>query len=103
MPALLRVAAASRRGRPRLLRQPGGFEGLCAGREEHDSHDLSTPDCPYARHSQLDLNPTRSAPRSIVDDRDHPVAGIDQLLYLVIQLFPGLVVAAQKAPGPLVA
>src|SRR6266576_5471989 len=89
--------AASRPNR--LLRQPGGFEGLGPVRVNLHRGDLASAKRPHLRiRVKREFDAARPTPDALSNEVDDLIAGIDQLLMFVLDDLPRRNPFVQRGP-----
>jgi hypothetical protein len=73
---------------PRLLPQPGGFEGFVSGREPDHLHDLALAERPDPGRAVLKLDPAYPPASTDAENRDDLFPSVDQLVAAEVHLLP---------------
>src|SRR5262249_42371494 len=72
-----------------LLQQPGGFEGLGSLVELELAHAQAVAERIDVEGAGIELDSTAPTPTGVVDGDDDVVAGLEELLWSHLHLFPG--------------
>src|SRR4051794_34866465 len=97
------LPASGRRIIPRLLPQPGGFEGLLGIEVDLLARDLAVADAVDARELAHDLDAALPTHANPAVEAHHQVIGFEDALDLVVDLGPGLQDLRRPAPDRVVA
>ena len=86
-----------------LLRQPGGFEGICWLREEARVDDLAPPHPREGAKWNVEVDAARSPASPEPANTNHLLSGVSRLLDLEAHLFKVLRHLGQKSHQPVMA
>src|SRR5829696_3734694 len=100
-PASIRgYAPVPGRTKTALLPQPGGFEGFLPVEESLSANDLAVAEGPELEKLYVDLRAARLASPTEVDDCEHAVLCLDQLLQLRVRFIEVLPNCSRKRVKP---